>query len=40
MDRGEKWFFMPTQLSEGRKISYEEAPAMPVIFIRPTAVAA
>jgi 2-polyprenyl-6-methoxyphenol hydroxylase-like FAD-dependent oxidoreductase len=28
MDRGDKWFFMPTQLSEGRTIRHEEAPAL------------
>jgi 2-polyprenyl-6-methoxyphenol hydroxylase-like FAD-dependent oxidoreductase len=28
MDRGDKWFFMPTQLSEGRKITSEEAPGL------------
>jgi 2-polyprenyl-6-methoxyphenol hydroxylase-like FAD-dependent oxidoreductase len=28
MDRGDKWFFMPTQLSEGQKLTAEEAPAL------------
>ncbi len=28
MDRGDKWFFMPTQLSEGRTVAKEEAPAL------------
>ena len=28
MDRGDIWFFMPTGLSEGRKITHEEAPAL------------
>ena len=28
MDSGDKWFFMPTQLSEGQKITPEEAPAL------------
>ncbi len=28
MDIGDKWFFMPTKLSEGRKITPEEAPAL------------
>ena len=28
MDRGDKWFFMPTQLREGRKISHDDAPAL------------
>ena len=28
MDTGDKWFFMPTQLIEGQKITPEEAPAL------------
>jgi len=28
MDAGDKWFFMPTQLSEGQKITPEEFPAL------------
>ena len=28
MDRGDKWFFMPTHVSEGRKITHEEVPAL------------
>ena len=28
MDTGDKWFFMPTKLSEGQKITPEEAPAL------------
>ena len=28
MDRGDKWFFMPTQLREDRKISHDEVPAL------------
>jgi 2-polyprenyl-6-methoxyphenol hydroxylase-like FAD-dependent oxidoreductase len=28
MDRGDKWFFMPTQIDEGRKLGHEEAPAL------------
>ena len=28
MDSGDKWFFMPTQMSEGKKITAEEAPAL------------
>jgi 2-polyprenyl-6-methoxyphenol hydroxylase-like FAD-dependent oxidoreductase len=28
MDRGDRWFFMPTQLSEGKKITHQEAPEL------------
>ena len=28
MDRGDKWFFMPTQLPDGVKVSAEDAPAL------------
>lgn len=28
MDRGDTWFFMPTQMDEGHKITAEEAPAL------------
>ncbi|WP_394788192.1 FAD-dependent monooxygenase [Rhodoferax sp.] len=28
MDRGDTWFFMPTQMGEGQKLSAEEAPAL------------
>ena len=28
MDTGDKWFFMPTKLGEGQKITPEEAPAL------------
>ncbi|MEJ7687054.1 MAG: FAD-dependent monooxygenase [Variovorax sp.] len=28
MDSGDKWFFMPTQMREGQKLTVEEAPAL------------